>query len=157
MASYRIADEPRPGALASVVVSPFWPLLGLMLGGAWLAWPWFLLNSLAVGSATRWREAGAVAAAVVGSAAIFIGVAQLHAAGAIEATGVRFGLLAVLLWKLGAAYLIERWQARSVEIFEHFRGTTRNGMYVVIAAFLADRRVVEPALAGKGLLRVVLE
>jgi len=42
---YRIADEPRPGALSQLAVNPLWPLLAVMLGGTWIAWPWFALNT----------------------------------------------------------------------------------------------------------------
>ena len=60
--SYRIGDEPRPGALARVAVDPMWPLLAVMLGGVWLSWPWFVLNGVVVGSPTRqgWQRVAGV-------------------------------------------------------------------------------------------------
>ena len=33
---YRIADEPRPGAMEHLAVDPLWPFLAIMFGGAWL-------------------------------------------------------------------------------------------------------------------------
>ena len=79
-ATYRIADEPTPGRLAGLVVNPFWPLLGAMLGGFWLALPWFALNAAALGSATRRREWAYLAGGMAVSAAL--GGALLYAAGA---------------------------------------------------------------------------
>ena len=53
---YAIADEPEASRLAHLTVRPSMPLLALMLGGAWIAWPWFALNAYAMGSPTRRRE-----------------------------------------------------------------------------------------------------
>ena len=53
---YRIADEPAPGSLAVVATSPLWPFIAVMLGGVWLSWTWFAVNSFAVGSPSRRRE-----------------------------------------------------------------------------------------------------
>ena len=41
---YRIADEPRPGAMEHLAVDPLWPFLAIMFGGAWLSWPWFVFK-----------------------------------------------------------------------------------------------------------------
>ena len=42
--------------MSKLAVSPLWPMLGVMFGGAWLSWSWFALNSFAIGSASRKRE-----------------------------------------------------------------------------------------------------
>ena len=33
-----VADEPLPGPLQRIAVNPFWPLLAVMFGGAWVSW-----------------------------------------------------------------------------------------------------------------------
>ena len=53
---YEIIDEPRASRASSLAVDPLWPFLATMLGGAWLGWPWFLVNSHALGSSTKGRE-----------------------------------------------------------------------------------------------------
>ena len=53
---YVIADDPRPGKLAHLSVSPMWPFFAVMFAGAWLAWPWYVLNSFAIGSPNQKRE-----------------------------------------------------------------------------------------------------
>ena len=51
--AYHIADEPAASPLSKYAVSPLWPMLAVMFGGAWLAWPWFAVNAFAIGSASR--------------------------------------------------------------------------------------------------------
>ena len=48
--SYTIPDEPRPSPWNHLVVRPNAPLLASMLCGAWLAWPWFVVNAIAMGA-----------------------------------------------------------------------------------------------------------
>ncbi|HEX8538086.1 MAG TPA: hypothetical protein VF664_11525, partial [Cystobacter sp.] len=55
-ATYRIQDEPSPGALGHLVVNPVFPLLSFMMAGAWMGVPWFILNGFAMGSTTRRKE-----------------------------------------------------------------------------------------------------
>ena len=83
-ALYRIEDEPRPGALAHLVVSPMPILLAAMLGGPWLAWPWFVLNGIALGSPTLRRELAVVAVGVAGAAAITAATVTLIGGGVVE-------------------------------------------------------------------------
>src|SRR5688500_16070714 len=72
MNSYRVVDEPHPSGLSQWAVRPLWPLFAQMLAGAWLSWPWFVLNAFALGSATRKREAMYIGAAGLGSVLISI-------------------------------------------------------------------------------------
>ena len=130
--SYRIVDEPRPGQLSQVATAPFWPLLGLMLGGAWLAWPWFLLNGAAIGSANRRREVSLVGCGFVGS--IVLGLLMLRLLDE-ETSGwaVSLWVLGLQIVKLGVGYWLFNLQARSFALFEYFGGRPRNAFLIVAA------------------------
>lgn len=135
-ADYRILDEPRPGALEQLAVRPMWPLLAMMLAGGWLAWPWFVVNSFAVGSPTRSRELGIVALSIGGTAALAILLLWLDRAGVIDSSlQVRIAVLVILGWKLGTAYAIDLLQDRTFDVYEHYGGVLRNGLYVLLAGF----------------------
>lgn len=146
--SYRIRDEPRLGALSTVAVQPFWPLLGVMFGGAWLSWPWFALNGYAVGSPTRGRELALAVGGFVGSAAIIVGLAVLAQSGVIEGVGVRYALVALTVWKLVVSYVLYAWQSRSFHLYEHFGGEVRNGLPVVLLAGFLGRKAVFGAFSN---------
>ncbi|MEL7059361.1 MAG: hypothetical protein AAGN46_04955 [Acidobacteriota bacterium] len=140
---YRIVDEPRPGALAQVAVDPLWPLLAMMLAGVWLAWPWFVLNGLAVGSPTRRREAVWAVLGLVGAFALLLAIAWSDGQGLLPAPWDQVAVLAVVVWKLFVSYRLYVLQARSFGLYEYFGGTRRNGLAVVVVAFL-----VAPAILG---------
>ena len=146
LSGYQIADEPRPGALAKLAVNPVFPLLGLMLGGVWIAWPWFLLNGIAVGSPTLRREISWLAG---GLAALFlIAFAILAAAGADVITGVslRYALLVLVVAKIAVAYAVYVLQARTIEIYEYYGGVLNNGLWGLIIVFLIGRNMDLAAL-----------
>jgi tetratricopeptide (TPR) repeat protein len=92
---YRIIDEPSPSSLARVAVKPFWPLLASMLGGTWLAVPWFILNGFALGSPTRRREALLAALAVGGALALAMLVLSVDAHFHLGRRNAELALLAV--------------------------------------------------------------
>jgi hypothetical protein len=140
-ATYRIADEPVPGRLASLAVSPFWPLLSVMLAGSWLALPWFAVNSAAIGSATRRREWAWLAGGAVVSAAL--GWALLVAD--ISLRGFRYALVALVAWRLAVTYRVFSLQQPAFELHRHFGGAARNGLLLVVAATF----VVPAKLLGK--------
>lgn len=136
--TYRIADEPAPGRLASAVVNPFWPLLAAMLAGFWLALPWFAVNSAAMGSATRRREWAWIAGGLAVSAALGGALLLAVESGAIGVRAFRYGLVGLVAWRLAVAYAVYALQQPSFELHQHFGGAARNGALVVVAAsFLA--------------------
>lgn len=134
--TYVLPDEARPGALGNYVVRPSAPLLASMLAGAWLAWPWFAFNSIALGSPTRRRELGLCGIAVLGTAVLAAVLLALLSAGLIESeTEIRLGLLVISTWKLGMAYWLNIVQARTFHIYEYYKGVVRNAAPVLIAGF----------------------
>lgn len=133
---YQIIDEPTPGPLARFIVNPFWPLLGLMLGGAWLGWPWFLLSSHALGSATKRRETILIAAAFIGSVVLaFLVAATAPSQSAQEFKLFSYALLALRAFKLTMGYLIFLEQRKSFQIYETFGGKSQNAAIVLMAAY----------------------
>jgi hypothetical protein len=133
---YRFADEPDPSALSRFAVRPFWPLLGLMLGGAWLAWPWFVLNGLALGSPTRRKELGLAIAGFATVVVCALVLVVLLGLDVIDTRVARYSVLGITVIKLGFGYWITTLQDRTYPLYEHFGGTVRNGAGVVMAAFV---------------------
>lgn len=142
--TYHIADEPRPSTLARLAVNPFWPLLGVMFGGAWLSWPWFVFNAYAVGSPTRRRELAAAAGGFVGGAGLLYLLLSLIGGEVVPQRGLPYLLTILVLWKLGISYWLYVLQARTFELYTYFGGTVRNGIVVLIAAFLLEVRMMAP-------------
>ncbi|MBK6687938.1 MAG: hypothetical protein IPG45_25920 [Deltaproteobacteria bacterium] len=153
---YRIIDEPQPSKLSHLAVNPFWILLGGMLGGFWLAGPWFVLNSIAIGSATRRKELEWL---FYGVLALLAGLVLVnHLAWRVDEQGwdlrvVRFGVLAVQLTKLAIYYLLHNQQSRSFQLYEYFGGLVRNGALVAIGATFVKGYVLAPFAP---ILRMVL-
>lgn len=120
---YRIEDEPRPGALAKFAVAPFWPLLGLMMGGLWLGLPWFVLNSIAVGSPNRVKEWIWVAVGAVGSLVIGLILINLVEAGYLgNQSRVQYALLVLVVWKLSIGYVLFNLQNATIELYQYYGG-----------------------------------
>lgn len=148
---YRIDDEPQPGTLAKFAVSPLWPLLGLMMGGAWLGLPWFLFNSIAVGSPTRVRETALVAVSLVGSVLIGLLLIWLVRSGFIGShAGVEYALLVLLIWKLAIGYVLYIQQNATVELYQYYGGVLNKfGLLVVLAGAFYVRKLVLGAVPAQ--------
>ena len=151
--SYRIEDEPQPGALSHLVVDPMWPLLAVMFGGSFVSWPWFAVNGFAVGSPTRRRELALSVGGFVGNFAITMAIVLLASFEVFGEAGIRYAMISLTVWKLGVSYWLYVLQSRSFSLYEHFGGRVRNGLVVVFIAFIARSRVLE---AMPSLLRAVL-
>ncbi len=138
--SYQIADEPEATSLGNYVVQPHAPLLAMMMCGAWLAWPWFAFNSIAMGSPTRRREIALVVGAVVGTALLGWGVLAMIDLGWIDVgTQLYLAILVITTWKLGMAQYICTVQSRTFHVYEYYGGATRNaGTVIGIGYWLGD-------------------
>ncbi len=145
---YRIADEPRAGGLVQLTVNPLWPLFAVMFGGAWLSWPWFVVNGWAMGSPTRVRETLFVVAAWVGS--VLLLVALLVAGASLPEGGFKYLFLLHILYKLGVTYRLYVWQMRPFQLHQYYDGPVRNGVFMVIAGYLLGERLLLPAAAELG-------
>lgn len=143
---YTIADEPSPSTLSHLVVQPVWPLFAIMFAGAWLAWPWFVLNGFAMGSPTRMREAAIAAAGFAGNLLFLVGVLVSVGLELVPAGAVPYLLIVFSAWKLLVSYAIFVTQARTFGLYEAFGGPVRNGAMVVFAGYLLRKVLTLPPL-----------
>lgn len=135
--SYQIADQPVETSLRGYVVRPSMPLAAIMLGGAWLSWPWFAFNAIAMGSPTRRKEVALCAAAFAGTAALGAIVIALFDAGVLpEGAPVRLAVLGVVTFKLTITYHISVVQSRTFHVYEYYGGPVRNPRRLLGAAYL---------------------
>ena len=154
-ASYRIADEPRPGPMNHLAVNPFWPLLAIMLGGAWLSWPWFIVNGLAIGSPSRRREILLVLLGLGGAAVLVVSFVLFGAGGLIPKEGIPYALIAITVWKLGISYWIYVTQQRTFAIWEYYGGNARNGMMIALIGMFVGRRGISELLHQNVVLTMI--
>ena len=134
--TYQIADEPVETSLRAYVVRPSAPLLAIMVGGAWLSWPWFAFNSFAIGSPTRRKEVSMCVAAVLGTAALAGVFLALWNRDIIESkAAIRIGLHALSSFKLKMAYAICNVQSRTFHVYEYYGGTVRKAYSVLMAGY----------------------
>jgi hypothetical protein len=135
--SYQIADEPIETSLRSCVVNPRVPLLAIMVAGAWLSWPWFAFNAIAMGSPTRRREIALCAAAVLGTSVLAMIAIALERAGRLpEGAPVRFAVLAIVTFKIGVTYYISIVQDRTFHVYKYYGGAVRDARRVLLAGWL---------------------
>ena len=154
--SYRLPDEPRPGALGQLVVHPMWPLLAVMFGGVWLSWPWFVFNAWALGSPTRVRETLTAVAGFVGSCVLFGALIMTSVALDLPDAALKYLFLALVIWKLGVSYLLAELQGRGFEVYAWYGGVARNGLFVAVAGGLVLGPYVKQLL-GDSWLYLVLQ
>ncbi len=129
--TYQIADEPHETSLAAYVVSPSAPLLASMMCGAWMAWPWFAFNAIAMGSPMT-----LCAIALGGSALLGAIMLALVDAGWIPlGTPFKFAMLAISTWKLALAYYISTVQSRTFHVYEYYGGNVRNAGSIIGTGF----------------------
>jgi hypothetical protein len=141
--TYKIADEPTGTTLGDYVVRPSVPLLAIMVCGAWLSWPWFAFNAIAMGSPTKKKELLLVAGAFVGTAVLAIIVIALARAG-ILAPGIptRLAVLGIVTFKLTMTYYISIVQERTFHVYQYYGGSVRNASLVLTAGYYARSLVI---------------
>jgi hypothetical protein len=141
--TYQIADEPVETSLRGYVVRPSAPLLAIMLGGAWLAWPWFAFNAIAMGSPTRRKEIALCAAAFAGTAVLGAIVIALLDAGVLpEGAPLRLAVLGVVAFKLAITYHISAVQSRTFHVYEYYGGPVRSAGLILGAAYVLRGLVI---------------
>jgi hypothetical protein len=133
-------------------VNPFWPFLGVMFGGAWLSWPWFVVNGIAVGSPTRRRELLIVVGAFVVSGLLLLILVSLAGSGRIPESGVPYALLTLTVFKLGVTYWLHALQSRTFEVYEYYGGIARQGFLVILAAYFLSQSAAPKLAAAAPLL-----
>jgi hypothetical protein len=138
---YRIADEPKPGALARFAVDPLWPFLAVIFSGAWLSWSWFVINGFAVGSPTRRRELAIAIGGFVTSAAVLFLLLYAMGDGVLSQQSLPYALLGLTVVKIAVTYWLHVTQAETFEIYTYYGGVVRSGVMVLFAGYMLDRAV----------------
>jgi hypothetical protein len=134
--SYQIADEPHETSLGAYVVRPGVPMMAAMVAGAWLSWPWFAFNAIAMGSPTKKKEIALVIAAFVGTAVLGATVIALVDAGYLpDGVPMRFAILAITTFKLGMTYYLFVVQERTFHVYQYYGGSVRNAAPVLSAGY----------------------
>lgn len=141
-ARYQIPDEPKPSGLTHLAVDPMWPMFAQMMAGSWLGLPWFLLNSLALGSPTRKSEMLWMLSCVLGTIGLYFAYMQASHLGLLDGSGRRIALLSFVVLKLIVGYVLYLKQARVFEIWTHYGGQARNGLFVLAIGALVGRAYV---------------
>ena len=131
---YRIVDEPAPAALEQVIVSPMWPLFASMFAGAWIAYPWFVLNSFALGGKRRFADLGIAVGGLLLSAAALFGIDFLASTTLLDERSLPYAALVPVGMRLVIFYLLFMRQEQSFGLYTYFGGKPRNAMLVVVAA-----------------------
>jgi hypothetical protein len=142
MSAYRIIDEPSPGLLVRVVVSPVWPLFALLFAGAWVALPWFVLNAFALGSPTRARETFLAATGFAGSLALAMVVLSLEARGAVAPGAADYARLVVVAGHVLVGFGLYVLQARAFAVYTQLGGPARSGFWIVLLTTVVRARVL---------------
>jgi hypothetical protein len=135
---YKISDEPTPGYLSSYAVNPIWPFVAIMFSGVWLSWSWFLFNSIAVGSPTKRIEWLLIGGGLIGCASIVFGLLMVVQNGWVPESYLKYLMLILVVWKLGVTYALYYLQNHTIELYEFFGGTVRNGLFVVIGSIFVS-------------------
>lgn len=151
--NYRILDEPVPSPLERLTVNPIWPFFSMMFAGAWLAWPWFLVNSFALGARTKRGDIALVVGTVLVTAGVVAGLSALVVSGLLSEQFQPYALLIPLGLRVTLAYVLYLRQARTFELFEHFGGLAKNGLPIVFAGALLRSLVLG---SGTGFWALVL-
>jgi len=141
--TYQIADEPHETSLAAYVVHPNAPLLAAMVAGAWLSWPWFAFNAIAMGSPTKKREIGLCLGAFAGTAALAsLLIALVEGELITSRLVIRLGVLAIVAFKLTITYYISTVQNRTFHVYQYYGGAVRAAGAILSAGYLLRGLVV---------------
>jgi hypothetical protein len=141
--TYQIADEPHETSLAAYVVRPSAPLLAIMVAGAWLSWPWFAFNAIAMGSPTKKREIGLCLGAFAGTAALAsLLIALVEGELITSRLVIRLGVLAIVTFKLTITYYISTVQSRTFHVYQYYGGGVRAAGAILSAGYLLRGLVV---------------
>lgn len=136
-ASYRVVDEPGPTGLERVIVNPIWPLFAAMFGGSWIGYPWFVLNSIALGGRARYVDLGIALGGWVSSGVVLLAVAELASRLALDGSSLAFVPLLPMAVRMVVMYWLYARQETTYQLYLYFGGKARNALiFVFVAGFL---------------------
>lgn len=141
--TYQIADEPHETSLAAYVVRPSAPLLAAMVAGAWLSWPWFAFNAIAMGSPTKRKEIGLCVGAFVGTAALAaLLIALVDGEVITSRLVIRLAVLAIVAFKMSVTCYISAVQDRTFHVYQYYGGAVRAAGAILAAGYLLRGLVI---------------
>lgn len=140
--SYRIVDEPESSGLEQWVVNPIWPFFGAIFAGSWLAFPWFVFNAFALGGRRRTTDLAIAFAGLLLNAAVLWIIAGLLTSMTLDERNYAYVQLVPMGIRLVVLYVLFQRQEQVFELFRHFGGQAKNGIFVVIAGSLLRVQVL---------------
>ncbi len=143
--SYRIIDEPGPSTLEKLATNPFWPFFAAMFAGAWLAWPWFVVNSFAIGSGRRYGDLALVGLGIAVNVVLVLVLGQLRVSGVLGEASFAYALLVPQAARMVVLYVLYMRQERTFQLFEYFGGVGKNGLLLVILGGFMRTKVLASA------------
>ena len=145
--AYRIQDEPIGDRRGLPAFDPFWPLLAMMFGGAWIGTAAFAYNAWVLRGPTWTREIGLAVATLVGAPVILFGLAILRSSDMLPGSSLSYAMLLIVAWKLGLAYWMLFLQQNSHALYEYFGGyhgrAMQLGVLIVFAGGFLKGHVVD--------------
>jgi hypothetical protein len=140
--SYRIIDEPEPSGLEQVIVNPIWPFFAAIFAGSWLAFPWFVLNAFALGGRRRFTDLGIALGGMLLNAGVLWVIAGLLTSMTMDERSYAYVQLVPMGVRLVVLYILFQRQEQAFELFRHFGGQPKNGIFIVIAGSFLRARVL---------------
>jgi hypothetical protein len=134
--TYHIQDEPLGGRRQLPALDPFWPLVAMMFGGAWLGAAAFAVNAWLLRGPTWAREFGLAFAILAGAPVILLLLAFARGSGWLSDAAFQYALLLIIAWKLGLAYWIFFLQQSSYALYEYFGGAANRAQVVPVGVLL---------------------
>ena len=135
--AYHIHDEPTgAGRSGTLILNPFWPLLGMMFAGAWLGALLFTSNAILLRGPTWRREVVLAALMMVGVPALLMFLGILASQGIISRRAFQYTLILLVVWKLAFGYWIFFLQQNTHALYEYFYGGSGGGQSVPTGAVL---------------------
>lgn len=138
----------RVGGETGLAVNPLFPLLALMFGGLWLAWPWFAVNGRVLGGDTFRHQLKLLVGGLVVASLMSIGLMWLLEAQIMTLRAFRYAVIGLVAWKLTISYMILVKQQVAFQIYEYYGGQPRNGIAVAIAGLFLKPYVIEAIPEG---------
>jgi hypothetical protein len=140
--SYSIIDEPEPSGLEQFIVNPIWPFFAAMFAGSWLAFPWFVFNALALGGRRRYTDVAIAGGGLLLNALVLWVIAGLLTSMTLDESNYAYVQLVPMGVRLVVVYVLFQRQEQAFELFSHFGGRPKNGIFVVIAGSLLRAQVL---------------
>ncbi len=135
--TYAIADELDETPWRNLVVDPEALVSVELICGSWLALPWLVFNSFALGSRARRTDIALAVTHLASTAVLGIVLLWMIDTGVIESrTVIQVAMVGIATWKLTYAYVLARVQQSAFHVYELAGGAARNTMLITAIGFM---------------------